>query len=129
MNLKKSLENHIRGWLPKEAGTPNSNIEATGAPAKSGKVFWYVTVFAVLAVIVVLVVLFLVPFLNESFLNRQIVFSGVVAANVLAAYLIYKGVLPKPSSRERRLSRILLIVIVVVVFAVGLIIGWLSRGG
>ena len=120
MNALKSLENRLRGWIPREP-CPSNQIRTFQALIKSSKVLRFSIIFGVLALIIVLTVAYL-PLIQQqthSFATLLI----IAIANIVAAYLVHKGVLPKPTNRDRMLNLAILAIVLIVVVVVWLLIG------
>ncbi len=64
MKAKKTLQNRVRGWFPKEPNTPQNRIKQLNF-ASPPKIIRVIIIFSILAVMVAAVVLFYVPFIGE----------------------------------------------------------------
>lgn len=120
MSIKKFLEKQFRGWFPQEPRP--SNGTTFQASTTSSKVLRFSIVFGVLALIIALTVLYL-PFIQQQTYGFATLLV-IVIANIVAAYLVHKGVLPKPSTQQRLRN----LAILAIVLIVTLIVWVLSRG-
>jgi predicted MFS family arabinose efflux permease len=87
-DVKRALENRIRGWLPKEPSRQNPQMKAAADSSRAFKLLWYAIVFVFLALIIAAVIMFYIPFLAEGFVNRTLalVIYGMVAFVFYRAY-------------------------------------------
>jgi MFS family permease len=106
MNVKKALENRIRGWLPKESNPPNKKVKAAEAPSRARKVLWYLVVIAILTLILAAVIIVYIPFLAESLVNRTAALA-IYAAISVVFYLAYGRDYYKRHPTKHRVSLIL----------------------
>jgi hypothetical protein len=85
MNLKKNLENRIRGWFPKESNLTSSNLNISGEEqkAKSWRHFLPLLIISYIFLIAVQVILYLLTYINASTL-----FGGVLVL-LLMIPLVY----------------------------------------
>jgi hypothetical protein len=111
----KSISKRIRGWLPQEP-RPNTGTRIVQAPIRWSKVLSFSVIFGVLAVIIALTVLFL-PFIQQQIFGFAMLLV-IVIANVVAAYLVHKGVLPKPTNSARMRNLAILAVNIAILFLV-----------
>jgi hypothetical protein len=87
MTVRKSLEERIHGWFPKQPNLPSNNVKAAEAPTKAFKILWYAVVLAILTLIIAAVIIFYIPFMVESFVNRTI--ALMVWFIALTAIIVY----------------------------------------
>ena len=69
MNLKKYLENRIRGWFPKELKLPSSKVRMNSEEkkvSKSWRRFWSLLVITYVVLIIIQVILYLLAYINLS---------------------------------------------------------------
>jgi hypothetical protein len=125
MNIKKSWKDEIRGWIPKEP-LPINRTRTYQAPTRSSKVLRFSIIFGVLAVIVALTVLYL-PFIQQQTFGFTALLV-IIIANVVAAYLVHRGVLPKPTNNARMRNLAILAVNLAILFLVVIIIRLLFGG-
>lgn len=102
-------------------------IDPYRAPTLPFKVLWYVVVLVILALIVALVVIFYIPLIQQGAYGFTTVVILVIV-NVVAAYLVHKKVLPRPSLRERILNVVFLAVSLAIIAIIVLVIGWVNWG-
>jgi len=124
MNLKKHLQGHIQGGLPKERNPPSNTLKAAEAPSKALKVLRYVGVIAVLSLIVVLVVTVYMPFIAENVVTRlvaTVIYAGVAVAFYFAYGREYYKRHPKESRRVFVLCSGLFCGIAIPAIAVGIL--------
>jgi hypothetical protein len=86
-------------------------------------------VLVVLIIIAVFIVFFFLPFVSRVPYGSSTLFIVLIIANAIAIYYIHKGVFPKPTSRERKITLAFLTALLIVVFAVGILSGILLRMG
>ncbi|MGD6805874.1 MAG: hypothetical protein ACQCN4_02825 [Candidatus Bathyarchaeia archaeon] len=125
MTLKKDLENRIRGWIPKEPHPSNSTMTFQ-ASLRWSKVLTFSIIFGVLAVIIALTVFYL-PFIQQQTFGFTALLL-IVIANIVAAYLVRKGVLPKPTNSARMRNLAILAVNLAILFLVVIVIRLLFGG-
>jgi hypothetical protein len=98
MKVKRSLGSRIKGWFPQEPH-PSNETRTFQVSIKSSKVLRFSIVFGVLAIIIALTAVYL-PFIQQQTYDFAALLV-IVIANIVAAYLVHKGVLPKSTNRER----------------------------
>jgi hypothetical protein len=125
MNVRKSLENRIRGWLPKEP-RHNNDTRTFQASIKSSKALRFSIVFGVLALIIALTVVYL-PFIQQQIYGFAALLV-IIIVNIVAAYLVHKGVLPKPTNTERMRNLAILAVNLAILFLVVIVFRLLFGG-
>ncbi len=91
--------------------------ESYRTPTMSFKVLWYVGVLVVLAVIIAAVIIFYVPLVNQPGLYRAVPTSIGIVSTVIVTYLIHKKILPKPTTRDRQLNWLLIVIVLVAAFS------------
>jgi quinol-cytochrome oxidoreductase complex cytochrome b subunit len=92
------------------------------ANGKIAKALWYLVLLMILTLIVTFVVIFYLPFLHTNSFGSITSIALPLIAEVVGFILMRKGVLPKPSSEARKISRILLAINVTAVFVIGLLL-------
>lgn len=120
MNAKKRWKNQIRGWFPQEP-RPSNATRTFQVSIKSSKVLRFSIVLGVLALIISLTVVYL-PFIQQQTYGFATLLI-IAIANIVAAYLVHKGVLPRPTNRERMQNLAILAIVMIVVAVVWLLIG------
>ncbi len=125
MNVKKSLESRIRGWLPQKP-RPSNETRTFQAPIKSSKTLRFSIVFGVLAVIIALTVIYL-PFIQQQIFGFAALLV-IIIANIVAAYLVHKGVLPKPTNTARMRNLAILAINLAILFSVVIVVRLLFGG-
>jgi hypothetical protein len=119
MNLKKELESRIKGWFPQEP-QPSSETRILQAPLRWSKMLTFSIIFGILAVIIALAVLYL-PIIQQQTYGFTALLV-IIIANIVAAYLMHKGVLPKPTNSARMRNLAILAVNLAILFLVVIII-------
>lgn len=69
MNLKKYLENRIRGWFPKEPKLPSSKVKMNSGEKKVSKPwrrFWSLLIITYVVLIIIQVILYFITYINLS---------------------------------------------------------------
>ena len=125
MTLRESLENRIRGWFPKEP-RPSNETRTFQASIKSSKALRFSIVFGILALIIALTVVYL-PFIQQQTYGFAALLV-IVIANIVAAYLVHKGVLPKPTNTERMRNLAILAINLAILFLVVIVVRLLFGG-
>lgn len=119
MELKKPLRKLFCGWIPKEA---NLSIKGSKMPQASTKILRFSIIFGITALIIALTVVFYLPFIEQEVYGFVTVIV-IVGINAVAAYLVHKQILPKPTIGERVRNLAILAVVAIVVMVVWLLIG------
>ncbi len=104
-------------------GLGANTVEAVATSSKTYKALWYLLVFVILSLIVAIVIVLYVPFIQTNPYGFPTTAMALVVVNVIAAVLIKKGVVPKPTLRERKLNLLLLAIVLIVTFAVAFLWG------
>jgi hypothetical protein len=125
LGLKKSQQKILNGWIPKDLKPINATM-ATQAPLRWSKVLTFSIIFGVLAVIIALTVFYL-PFIQQQLFGFTALLL-IVIANIVAAYLMHKGVLPKSTNSQRIRNLAILAVNLAILFLVVIVIRLLFGG-
>jgi hypothetical protein len=121
----KSISKRIRGWFPQEP-RPDTGTRTFQASLSWSKILSFSVIFGVLAVIIALTILYL-PFIQQQIYGFAALLV-IIIANVVAAYLVHKGVLPNPTNSARMRNLAILAVNLAVLFLVVIIFRLLFGG-
>ena len=125
MTIKKTLKEKIRGWIPQEP-RPSNETRTFQASIKSSKALRFSIIFGVLALIIALTVVYL-PFIQQQTYGFAALLV-IVIANIVAAYLVHKGFLHKPTNTERMRNLAILAVNLAILFLVVIVVRLLFGG-
>jgi hypothetical protein len=80
-------------------------------------------VIVALIILAFFVIFFFLPFVSRIAYGSSTLFVFLIIANAIAIYYIRKGVFPKPTSRERKITLAFITTVLIVTFVIGLIWG------